>query len=375
MDEIFGRKNFIAEVIWQKRTSRENRAAIGSSHDTILVYGKMEARLWKEHRNLLPGTGSGYANPDNDPRGPWRSIPFSAQGYRPNQMYDIETSAGDKVTPPKGRCWAATEPVYRGLKADNRIYFPNGGAGRPRVKQFQYEERGLVPMTIWMASEAGDTEESKKEILALFDEESPFRTPKPERLLNRIITVATNPGDIVCDSFLGSGTTAAVAHKMARRWIGVEMGDHAVTHCIPRMRKVVDGEQGGMSQEVNWKGGCGFRFYRLGPAIADEAGRINKNVRFAVLAAHVWFSETHTPLLKAPRSPKLGVFKGTALYLLYNGILGDKRSNTLTSRVLRELPRHDGPKVIYAECTSLDDQRLRRANIIFRHIPYDLKGR
>jgi adenine-specific DNA-methyltransferase len=180
MDEVFGRKNFIAEIIWQKRTSRENRAAVGSAHDTILVYGRVEAKVWKDHRNLLPGTGKGYGNPDNDPRGPWRSIPFSAQGYRVNQMYEIETPSGKKVSPPKGRCWGATEPVYMEYKKANLVYFPNGGSGRPRIKQFETEEKGLVPMSIWMAADAGDTEESKKEILALFDEESPFGTPNPD---------------------------------------------------------------------------------------------------------------------------------------------------------------------------------------------------
>jgi adenine-specific DNA-methyltransferase len=202
-----------------------------------------------------------------------------------------------------------------------------------------------------------------------------FGTPKPERLLHRILTIATNPGDIVCDPFLGSGTTAAVTHKMGRRWIGIEMGDHAVTHCAPRLRKVVEGEQGGISQAVNWKGGGGFRFFRLGAAITDEAGRINPAIRFATLAAHVWFSETHTPLTRNGKSPLLGVHKGTAIYLLYNGILGDAKSNTLTGRVLRDLPKHDGPRVIFSECTSLGDDRLRRENVIFKHIPYDIKGR
>ena len=209
----------------------------------------------------------------------------------------------------------------------------------------------------------------------MFPDERVFETPKPESLLRQVIHIATNPGDIVCDPFLGSGTTAAVAHKMGRRWIGIEMGEHAVTHCAPRLRKVVEGERGGISETVNWKGGGGFRFYRLGPAITDEAGRINPAIRFPTLAAHVWFSETHTPLTMAGKSPLLGVHKGTAVYLLYNGILGDKKSNTLTGRVLRDLPRHDGPKVIFSECTSLGDDRLYRENIIFKHIPYDIKGR
>lgn len=263
-DEVFGRTAFVANIVWQKRTSRENRAAVGSAHDHILLYAKKGAVAWKDVRNRLPPNESGYANPDNDPRGPWRSIPFNAQGYRANQMYDIETPSGAVVQPPKGRCWGATEPVFRGLLADNKVYFPKGGAGRPRIKQFAGEEKGLVPMTWWEASVAGDNQEAKKEILTLFLEEEPFLTPKPERLMRLIVQIATNAGDWVLDSFAGSGTTGAVAHKMGRRWIMVELGDHCHTHVIPRLKKVVDGEDtGGITEAAGWQGGGGFRYYRL----------------------------------------------------------------------------------------------------------------
>jgi adenine-specific DNA-methyltransferase len=179
MDEIFGRKNFIAEVIWQKRTSRENRAAIGSSHDTILVYARMEAKKWKQYRNLLAPNEKGYGNPDDDVRGPWRSIPFSAQGFRPNQMYTITTDTGVPHKPPKGRCWAATEPEFEKLRAAGRVYFPKKGKGKPRIKAYPDEDEGLVPMSLWLAADAGTTEEAKKEILELFNEDDPFGTPKP----------------------------------------------------------------------------------------------------------------------------------------------------------------------------------------------------
>jgi len=378
MDEIFGRKNFVASFIWQKRTSRENRAAVGSSHDYIYLYAPAGAVSWKEVRNLLPPNGEGYSNPDNDPKGPWRSIPFTAQGYRPNQMYDIVSPTGTNLQPPRGRCWAATEPVFRQLLADSKIYFPRGGAGRPRVKQYPDGVKGLVPMTFWEAAEVGDTEESKKEILVLFNEDDPFGTPKPERLLERIIHIATKPGDLVLDSFLGSGTTCAVAHKMGRRYIGIEMGEHAVTHCAPRLKKVVDGEQGGISQAVNWPGGGGFRFHRLGEPVFDEEGKINRAISFATLAAHVWFSETGTPLQRMPDSPWLGAQDGTGYYLLYNGILGDKRpggGNVLTRQLLVALQSFDGPKIIYGEMSRLPAERLRKERITFKQIPYDVKAR
>lgn len=270
-DEVFGRANFVANIVWQKRTSRENRAAIGSAHDHLLLYAKSGALKWKDARNTLPSNEDGFGNPDGDRRGSWRSIPFSAQGFRPNQMYDIIAPTGDVLVPPKGRCWAATEPVFKGLLAEDRVYFPNNGSGRPRIKQFLGEQGGLVPMTWWDASTFGDNETAKKEILALFLDQELFGTPKPEELLRGVIHIATNPGDLVLDSFAGSGTTGAVAHKMGRRWIMVELGEHCHTHIIPRLRKVIDGEdQGGISKAVNWKGGGGFRYYRLAPSLLEK---------------------------------------------------------------------------------------------------------
>jgi adenine-specific DNA-methyltransferase len=378
MDEIFGRKNFVANVIWQKRTSRENRAAIGTSHDHILLYTKCGSIKWKDTRNLLQATGKGYSNPDNDPRGPWRSIPFSAQGYRKNQMYDIETPTGKILSPPKGRCWGATEPEYLNYLAEKKVYFPNSGDGRPRIKQFPEDEKGLVPMTLWTASEVCDTEDSKKEILALFSDDTPFATPKPEALIQRIIHISTNPGDLVLDSFLGSGTTVAVAHKMRRHYIGIEMGEHAVTYCAPRLRKVIDGEQGGISEAVEWKGGGGCRFYRLGEPVFDEIGHVSPGIRFAPLAAHLWFVETGFPFSGRADSPLLGSHDGTAYYLLYNGILGDKRpngGNVLTSKILERLPGFDGPRVVFGEACRLSAERLKQERITFRQIPYEIKAR
>lgn len=269
LDEIFGRNAFVANIVWQKRTSRENRAAIGSAHDHILVYAPSGPQRWKDVRNRL-GDGGGYSNPDNDPRGSWRSIPFSAQGFRANQMYDILTPSGGIARPPTGRCWGATEPVFHQYLKEGRVYFPNGGAGRPRIKQYQGEEIGLAPWTWWDAALAGDNQAAKKEIISLFGEDL-FDTPKPEKLLQTIIHIATNPGDIILDSFAGSGTTGAVAHKMGRRWIMVELGEHCHTHIIPRMKKVIDGnDPGGITEAVEWKGGGGFRYYRLAPSLLER---------------------------------------------------------------------------------------------------------
>ena len=200
---------------------------------------------------------------------------------------------------------------------------------------------------------------------------------KPERLIERCIELSSNEGDIVMDSFLGSGTTAAVAHKMNRRYIGIEMGEHAQTHCQTRLKKVVDGEQGGISKAVDWQGGGGFRFFKLGEAVFDEYGSLNSDIKFPTLAAHIWYLENKTPLQGQADSPLLGVNNGTAYYLLYNGILGDRRpqgGNVLTSAVLNELPDIQNQKkiVIYGESCRLGAARLQQANITFKQIPYDV---
>lgn len=248
----------------------------------------------------------------------------------------------------------------------------------PSRIQFLKDIEGVVSWTWWPHEEVGHTDESKKEIQALFGADNAFDTPKPERLIARILQIATNEGDWVLDSFLGSGTTAAVAHKMKRRYIGIEMGEHATTHCVPRMRRVVEGEGGGISHSVGWSGGGGFAFYRLGGAVFDAFGRIEQGVSFKALAAHLWFMLTRTPYEGAADSPLLGVFEHKAYYLLYNGILGDRRpegGNVLTSSVLAGLPAYEGERVIYGERSAFGPKRLERERIVFRQIPYDLHKR
>ena len=223
--------------------------------------------------------------------------------------------------------------------------------------------------------------------MKLFEGQTPFSTPKPEALVERVIHIATNPGDLVLDSFLGSGTAAAVAHKMGRRWIGIEMEEHAVTHCVPRLKKVIAGEQGGISESVGWKGGGGFRFYRLGPPAFDADGHIRSDIHFPVLAAHVWFSETGRPWDgNGSASPLLGVDDGRACALLYNGILGDKHpggGNVLTRAMLALIreeiagtaPGFGGPLTIYGEQSRLTPATLERERLTFKQTPYDITAR
>lgn len=299
-DELFGRHHFLTSVVWQKRFSRENREAIGDSHEYILIYVK-DKETFKETRNLLPleeKQMKAYKNPDKDPRGSWQSVSLLAQGYRPNQMYTIVAPNGKEHTPPTGNCWKVIESEYQKAFNDNRIYFGSDGNGVPRRKQFLSDAKGLVPWTWWPQDEVSHTSAAKKEIINLFPDNI-FDTPKPEALIQRIIHIATNPGDLVLDSFLGSGTTAAVAHKMGRRYIGIEMGEHAYTHCKKRLDMVVSGEdKGGISKTTNWQGGGGYRFYELAPTLInkDEFGEyvINPEYSADMLAAAMALHEGFT---------------------------------------------------------------------------------
>ncbi|MGA3286391.1 MAG: site-specific DNA-methyltransferase [Bacteroidota bacterium] len=291
-DEIFSRKNFVANVVWQKRTSPDMRATLGAGHDHILVYAK-DLSIFKDTIKSLEKTEkqkATYKNPDNDPRGFWVSSDFTAQGFRPNQMYKITTPGGKVYSPPEGRCWKNIEPVFKKLVTEGRMWFGSDGKGVPRRKTYLAESEGQTAWTWWTNAEVGHNQEAKKEIIALFGTANVFDTPKPERLLNRIIELTTDEGDYVLDSFLGSGTTAAVAHKLNRSWIGIEVGDHCHTHCIPRLQKVCNGtDQGGISEAQNWKGGGGFKYYYLAPSLLKQDSRgnwiISKEYNAAQLAA------------------------------------------------------------------------------------------
>jgi adenine-specific DNA-methyltransferase len=291
LDEICGRDCFVATNVWQKRYSRENREAIGDVHEYVIVYAKSVDRF-KHIRNrvaLDDKSTKVYKNPNNDSRGPWRIIPMTAQGFRPNQMYPIVSPSGKTHYPPEGRCWSTIEPEFKKLLGQGRIYFGKDGSAQPGVIRYLSEVEGHVPWTWWPHDEVGHTDEAKKEMHGLFGRAEAFATPKPERLLRRIIEIASDPGDWVLDSFAGSGTTGAVAHKMGRRWIMVELGEHIHTHIIPRMRKVVDGDDpGGITKAVDWKGGGGFRYFRLAPSLLqkDRWGQmvINPEYNAAMLA-------------------------------------------------------------------------------------------
>jgi adenine-specific DNA-methyltransferase len=274
MDEVFGEKAFVTSIVWQKKTTRDSRAAFSSNHDTILVYAPSGPRAWKTSRNLLVKDETNLLNRDNDPRGPWTDAPFTAPGFRKAQQYDIVTPSGAVQRPPRGRSWYATEPTYENLLADDRIWFPKNGSGSPRLKLFAHQLRGLVPFTVWGSSDVGTNDDAKRHLLELFPESEVFDTPKPEELLERIIHIATRPGELVVDLFAGSGTTAATAHKMHRRWVAVERVTRTVLDfTLPRLQAVVDGtDRGGITSQISWTGGGAFEVVHVTPRFGTLTG-------------------------------------------------------------------------------------------------------
>lgn len=266
-DEIFGRSNFIDEVIWQRSYSPINlKKTLSRSHDVLFAYAKNNKKLIL---NKLPRSESAnkrYINKDNDPRGQWQSADLSVGPPIQEKIYEITTPSGRKIWPPSGYCWRLTQDRFQEYLADNRIWFGEKGNNVPRIKRFLSEVKdGITPMTLWLREEVGDSQEAKREVKA-FNEKEVFQTPKPERLIQRIVHLATNQGDLILDCFAGSGTTGAVAQKMRRRWIMIELNPHCHTHIIPRLQKVIYGQDpGGITEAVGWKGGGSFRLFELVP--------------------------------------------------------------------------------------------------------------
>ena len=301
-DKIFGRDNFAGTIIWQQRKSRENRAVFSCNHEYILVYAK-NIKEFKKKRNLLPVgedfINSKYKNPDNDPRGPWQSVTANVQDGHAveSQFYTIISPTGVKHNPPKGRCWIYNEERMKREIAKGNIWFGKDGSNTPRVKKFLCDAKlGLTPETIWLADEVGTSDSAKKQLMALFpDKENIFETPKPEELLKRIIEIASNEGDFILDCFLGSGTSMAVAHKLNRHYIGIELGNQMSKLVVRRMNKVIEGESSGISKVVGWQGGGDFAFFNFD----KNNTRINDNQIVQTLP----YSE-----------PKVKSKKGTAHY-------------------------------------------------------------
>lgn len=326
MDEVLGSANFVATVVWQKIHARNNSAQhMSAVHDSFLVYARDRSRLVLNRVERTVASDGDFWNPDDDPRGSWRRSDLTAsKGYNDGK-YEVVGPHGDAFVPRQGRWWSVSRATFDGLAADNRLWWGQTGRTFPFRKRFQAELGGLVPITIWPHDEVGDNRQAKSEITALFGRDGIFATPKPERLLQRIIHIATNPGDIVLDCFAGSGTTAAVAHKMGRRWVTVEReADTVARFTRPRLAKVVAGEDpGGITAAVEWKGGGGFRHVRVGPSMLDldpESGEVflaewaTNGVFSEAVAAQLGFAQVDEP-------PFCGL-KGRTRLAVLDGVVG-----------------------------------------------------
>lgn len=392
MDEIFGSENFITTVLWQKVYSPKNSARhFSEDHDYIVVYAK-HADVWRP--NLVPRSeeqDSAYKNRDNDPRGPWKTGDLSARNYYSLGTYEIVCPSGRVIPrPPTGMYWRVSKEKFAELDSDNRIWWGNKGDAIPQIKRFLSEvKQGVVPQTMWFYADVGHTQDAKKELVEVMnfaDSESVFITPKPTRLIERVLQIATNPGDLVLDSFAGSGTTghavlklnATAPNREPRRFILVEMETKIAREVTTeRVRRVAQGYTSAKGEKVEGLGG-GFRYCQLGEPLFDEHGKIRETVRFADLARHVYFTETGEPLPRerVPNTAFLGACRGVGVYLLYNGILGDKSANggnVLTRSALAKLSHFDGPRVIYCAGCLLGRERLQAEHIIVRQTPYEIK--
>lgn len=396
-DEVFGKNNFVAHVLWQKKYASSNdHTSIAPMHDFILVYRKSD--LW--HRGLLPRTAAKDRQYRfEDEIGIFRISDYTCNKNaeeRPNLFYAITNpKTGKEVWPSKTRVWAYSKEKHEENERNGLVWWGKDGTSEiPSFKRYRSKLKrggGIVPNTWWPHDFAGHTDEAKKEYNALVGrlQGIDFQTPKPSMLIERILQISTDKDSLVLDSFAGSGTTghAVLAANKAdggsRRFILVEMEPDICEHVTAqRLTRVIHGYEainGNGGKKVEGLGG-GFRFCKLSHPIFDENGQIHPEVRFADLAAHVFFTETGEPIPKRPNgkrpSPLIGVCNGTAYYLLFNGVLGDKRpdgGNVLTGRILDELPDHDGPKVVYGEGCRLSPSRLKRMNITFKQVPYEIK--
>ena len=379
LDEVFGPGNFVATVIWQKADSPRNSARqFSADHDYILVYSREPG--WTPRR--LPRTTEAtsiYTNPDNDPRGAWLpGDPYANKPYS-RGLYEVVGPSGRTFKPPPGRFWRISEERLRELDADGRVWWGPTGAARPSIKRYVEEVADLVPRTLWTRDDVGSNRTSKNELRALFPGAPSFATPKPEALIHRILQIGTAPGEIVLDCFVGSGTTAAVAHKMGRRWVVIEREAANVDQFVaPRLSKVVAGtDPGGVTPTTGWPGGGGFRVLNVAPSMFEaDAGLVflgswmtNGKLAEATAAQLGYEYEVAPPFVGRKGRTRLAVIDGVvneAVVRIVVGALADGERvvvcgtgiDTDARPILREL--RPGSSLRKIPATLLDEYRTTR---------------
>lgn len=371
-NEIFGESNFLAQIVWQKRTSPDMRRLMSTAHEYVVVYAKDASNLDRaiNKLELTDEDAKNYKNPDNDPRGPWASSDFTAQGFRPNQMYEITTPAGVKYTPPEGRCWKNVEEEFLKQVEEGRIWFGKDGKGIPRRKTYLSEREGKNVWTWWDNKSVGHSQEATKEIVKIFGSSTVFDYSKPSRMIQRIIQIATHKDSIVLDSFAGSGTTAhAVLMQNLkdngnRKFILVEMEDYAESVTAERYKRIVS-----PIMETNDNlNELGFSFYEIGQRLFDKEGNLNREIEVSKIKEFIWYSETRTKYVDYSEDYFLGVNNNTAYYFIYD----NTQSTILDMKFLSKIKLREDAYVIYADTCAISDSDLARWNITFKKIPRDI---
>lgn len=374
MNEIFGKINFINNIIWQKKYSPQNDARYFSDmHDFIVCYAKNKNK-W--NRNLLPRTeaqNKRYTDRDNDPRGAWKSSDLSVKTYNKNTDYPITTPSGRIVNPPKGYCWRVSLEKFNEMLNDNRIWFGERGDNVPSIKRFLSEvQQGKVPVTLWLRDEVGDNQEAKQELKAIFNESfTPFETPKPVRLIDHILKIGTDKDSYILDSFAGSGTTAHAVLNLNkedggnRKFILVELEDYADTITAERVKRVINGY--GKTKGISGS----FEFLELGDPLFNDDGYINENQPIEDIRSYVYYSETRTNngFSNNPRNKYyLGKRSNTAYYFYYE----KEKVTTFDLKFASQIEIKADQFVVYADKCSLSERYLNEHKLIFKKIPRDI---
>lgn len=385
LDEIFGNENFVANIVWQKRTSPDSRVVLGAGHEFVITYSKNYPKFYETLKKLelSDDQKAQFKNPDNDPLGPWVSSDFTAQGFRPNQMYEITTPKGKKYSPPEGRCWKNVESVYKKLLKEGRMWFGNDGKGMPRRKTYLNEREGSVPWTWWTNKEAGHNQEARKEIIEIFESSTAFDTPKPVNLIKRIMQIATEDDSIVLDSFSGSGTTAQAILEINiedggnRKFILVEQEDYANTITAERVRRVIKGIKNSKNENLKKGTGGSFSYFQLGDSIEMESILTGKSLPgYEELSRYIFYTATGQEFSEKKINRKtnfIGETEQYELYMFYEPNIDWLKQNALTLDRVRSMPKYTGKqRLVFAPAKYVDDYTLLEYRIDFCQLPYEI---
>ncbi|MFH1934995.1 MAG: site-specific DNA-methyltransferase, partial [Pseudomonadota bacterium] len=387
MDDVFGEENFITNIIWQKKYSPSNDAKyISDMHDFVVLYAK-NIDLWK--RNLLPrgeAQDKRYKNPDNDPRGRWKVSGLDVKTYSESYDYEITTPSGRKVSPPKGKCWRVSKERFEDLVKDDRIWFGEHGNNVPSIKRFLSEvQQGIVPVTLWLRGEVGDNQEAQQELNAIFHDVDiyGFETPKPVRLIKRILEIATNKDDIVLDSFSGSGTMGHAVLALNkedggdRKFILVECEDYADKITAERVRRVIKGVPN--AKDENLKKGLGgtFSYFELGKAIELESILSGDRLpTYKELARYIFYTATgeeFDPKKLNEKKNFVGESKNYKIYLFYEPDIEKLKNIALTLERAKSIGKPGKKRrLVFAPTKYLDQAHLDELRIDFAQLPFEI---